>query len=67
MGGSNNSYNIIQEYPKIPQDPVTQNLRYYFRIQFGWHIISLFDLVVFRRKIEPKFYEWLLVKFLLLL
>jgi len=33
----------------------------YIKIQFGWHILSIFDLGILRRKEELKFYEMLLV------
>jgi len=32
----------------------------YLTIQLGNHLFSLLDLIIIRRKKEPKLYEWLL-------
>lgn len=63
LGGSNSDPNLWQDYPRISSD-FRDQIVIYFGVQLSWHIISLFELVVFRRHTEPKFYEWLLHHFI---
>lgn len=47
-----------------PQWPVEKYMEEFIIIQLGNHLFSTFDLIFFRRKEEPKFYEWMLHHFM---
>ncbi len=59
VGGCGSCLQIYKEYPNWPSTS-TKNLEMYFMIQLGIHFFSLFEMIVIKRKIERKFYEYML-------
>jgi ceramide synthetase len=64
MGGPGGDYVLTDNYPYYPEGPGTEYIQPYIILQLGNHLFSLIELMIFRRKDELKFYEFMLHHFL---
>ena len=63
IGGGAKCTAIYLNYPDWPVQKRTE-LEVFFMIQLGVHVLSVFEMVVIKRKSERKYYEYLLHHFL---